>query len=1487
MPADLDLGDMGAVTTTGLGGPNLAFRSGALTAGALYRFALTVTGGPQLAFGAVMVQMNRAPWGGGLSASPATGFALVTAFELRAQGWTDEESDLPLSYGFEFERFAGDAAITLADVQVVLALGDVTLVEGAGGSARVRVLDTYGASAFARIPLSVGPPPTLVCAHLVALLEKAELRVLTGASSAAKQRLQALADAYGAQLASCDGGDFNTTATGSNASLPIINRMLAVSADASASAISTQTSRRQSAGVLATVLAHSDTLNGAAQAEGGVQLAALATQSAEGGGADEDTADALVRALGSVLVANSTRASAEQHNATLAAAVATAAGLARALVTGALAGEQVREALDPSVNVSAARTSAASLANSTRATPGGGGSVALPLSTFDGLDTQHVLDGGVDMLMYAFARDVHSDGPAVAAGGRPSDGSLQTGVLSVTLASASGSTVLAISGLTVPILLAIPLAAAATAADPNCTSPYYGPSCNFTTACHYWDTAAQAYLTDGCETVATPIGGDPSLLFCACTHLTDFAGIEVQVPTSAANLVDQVKATNVNTFSLTDARTALSKVDADSIAANPIVYGLVFGIAGACALSLLLFCAKDHREEQHRMERLTNDDSVKAAAIVRSAHVSNALEMPIKDSFKQLLAREEEAATVVRAAVAIQRHLRGRSERKKVRTLMDVARNAKEMLHKGIAAISREIYARVKSDHSLLGLWFGDAKEATRAELAQRFWNTCMFGLVIECMLYSPPSVDPATGTAAPPPSPPAGGVYVQINVVAIVVNSLITGVLMLPALWVFSAIFAWGSGRTSPIAERFAATLLGGEQAEDDAQLANRARPAAYARALDKHPDSFGIKANALGINRLTSYWHSTAAPASKATVADSSSSGFKPTSASGRAASSASDSSATSSAADTFRSQFRLGASASGKSVSPAPTTMADALKSHSRQATEKKEQKASTEASKLRALVDSRLPVDEDRTQWTSADLRSTKVPASEWQARLPTVGSVVSPNGSRFKRVFGAIVVPVATDASLVTPDSICAKLSLRRAGVPVESPRANVAAGTTEPNSNALSRHSSLDGTSVEPDDSHFNSRRSRTSVEIERDDFQPLTSRRSSYGATNATSPGTVSGSRHSSGPSSVEPLNESIDSLFGLQDDSMLGARVGAVDELSLLNGIQDEPSQPPPAGPPEPTPPPPPPKLAPSLSPSQDSSLPSTEQSRRRSSQGDLILGLRRRTNNNPRVSREVATEAKPNGGKVVSAKWSRVLAPVKTLLKLRRRSESQNSSAVRQASARRMSIGSVEYDLDEATVTLLRTTFAKFDKDHSGSVSVKELSGLMTDLGFHLSRRGILKLQRELDTSGEGLVSLQELVLWYNTMVDKAIERERKRKTGWRKHWARAKRACTLPPRVRLVIAWLLMWGLFAVLSMLAVVYSVVFGHETTKLMLFSWSIACAQTFTFEEPIMIAMSILLPWLGEQLTSNVLVGRIVTKFVSPVVSGCYTLAGWFSAAQ
>jgi hypothetical protein len=193
LPAGLELADTDTVTTTGSTGPNLAFRSGVLTAGSLYKFTLTVTGGPQPAFGAVDVQMNRGPWGGGVSASPASGFASVTNFVLRAPGWTDDAADLPLRYAFTHERdasaSASASATTLADVQALPAL-DVTLSEGASGFACVRVLDAYGAETLARTPLVVERPPALLCAEVFALLYSAELAVLTGASSAAKLRLK-------------------------------------------------------------------------------------------------------------------------------------------------------------------------------------------------------------------------------------------------------------------------------------------------------------------------------------------------------------------------------------------------------------------------------------------------------------------------------------------------------------------------------------------------------------------------------------------------------------------------------------------------------------------------------------------------------------------------------------------------------------------------------------------------------------------------------------------------------------------------------------------------------------------------------------------------------------------------------------------------------------------------------------------------------------------------------------------------------------------------------------------------------------------------------------------------------------------------------------------------------------------------------------------------------------------------------------------------
>lgn len=74
--------------------------------------------------------------------------------------------------------------------------------------------------------------------------------------------------------------------------------------------------------------------------------------------------------------------------------------------------------------------------------------------------------------------------------------------------------------------------------------------------CHFWNVSTQSYETDGCETIAPAADSDESLLYCACTHLTNFAGI--QVPTSADELEDELASVRVGTFSAQEAAQALA-----------------------------------------------------------------------------------------------------------------------------------------------------------------------------------------------------------------------------------------------------------------------------------------------------------------------------------------------------------------------------------------------------------------------------------------------------------------------------------------------------------------------------------------------------------------------------------------------------------------------------------------------------------------------------------------------------------------------------------------------------------------------------------------------------------------------------------------------------------------------------------------------------------------------------------------------------------------
>jgi hypothetical protein len=51
-----------------------------------------------------------------------------------------------------------------------------------------------------------------------------------------------------------------------------------------------------------------------------------------------------------------------------------------------------------------------------------------------------------------------------------------------------------------------------------------------------------------------------------------------------------------------------------------------------------------------------------------------------------------------------------------------------------------------------------------------------------------------------------------------------------------FAAIYAWGYSRTTPVAARFAARLLGGAQAEDDSKLALHAKNPVVEKQVRRH---------------------------------------------------------------------------------------------------------------------------------------------------------------------------------------------------------------------------------------------------------------------------------------------------------------------------------------------------------------------------------------------------------------------------------------------------------------------------------------------------------------------------------------------------------------------------------------------------------------------------------------------------------------------------
>ena len=163
------------ISSTGSGGNNLVLLPGALAAGGLYRFTLSVTDDVSgaTAFAALDVFVNSPPQGGGLYVKPtcgdgpcpdAGGAIALEPIALGAYGWTDEPDDMPLMYSFAYgegEVNYQEKSITSAVVTQIRGLSllpNATCVLPRGNwSLILSIHDTWGGAATVLRDLPVAP----------------------------------------------------------------------------------------------------------------------------------------------------------------------------------------------------------------------------------------------------------------------------------------------------------------------------------------------------------------------------------------------------------------------------------------------------------------------------------------------------------------------------------------------------------------------------------------------------------------------------------------------------------------------------------------------------------------------------------------------------------------------------------------------------------------------------------------------------------------------------------------------------------------------------------------------------------------------------------------------------------------------------------------------------------------------------------------------------------------------------------------------------------------------------------------------------------------------------------------------------------------------------------------------------------------------------------------------------------------------------------
>jgi len=161
--------------------------------------------------------------------------------------------------------------------------------------------------------------------------------------------------------------------------------------------------------------------------------------------------------------------------------------------------------------------------------------------------------------------------------------------------------------------------------------------------------------------------------------------------------------------------------------------------------------------------------------------------------------------------------MRGKKARKEVAETKLLIKRADRTKDHTLTRLYRLVLEALESEHTVLGLWFGDPETAKRAELCQCFWNVCMLGLVIECMLYN----------TAPSSASESSGAAISFNLVQMVIFASITAGLSLPALSLFKLIYTLGYARDTPVAQRVFKAIIDPSEGEDKMMVRHRDKKA------------------------------------------------------------------------------------------------------------------------------------------------------------------------------------------------------------------------------------------------------------------------------------------------------------------------------------------------------------------------------------------------------------------------------------------------------------------------------------------------------------------------------------------------------------------------------------------------------------------------------------------------------------------------------------